>query len=202
MCMGVNEQYVSYYDEIIKGHSYIDTRLSIQTAVSDFLAQTFFGKDFNRIIYTDPENAFRKRIERLAKGIDSPDIFISDLKLPFCSYNLSSAPEIIKTAASSEWAGYYDEHLDQNMHFISTKQNCNVQFWFSNSEDASIAYKIALRESLAEYPIRYIQEIFWRDTTIEYPIWITVKKVVAGKEAFNETEWLENNHLFPLNRHC
>lgn len=195
--MSREEQYLGYYNDILQGHSYIDTRLSIQTAVADFLAQTFFGKDFSRVIYTNPEYAFRKRIERLAHGIDE-NIFISNLELPFCSFNLSTSTETIKTAAASEWAGYYDETIDQRMHFINVLQKCNVQMFFNRSDDATVAFEIAQTEALAEAPIRYIQEVFWRNTTIEYPIWITVKKVLTGPDAFNESKWLEQNHMFAV----
>lgn len=196
--MAREEQYHGFYNEILTGHSYIDTRLSIQTAVADFLAQTFFGKDFKRVVYTNPEYAFRKRIERLSNGIENENIFTTNLQLPFCSFHLSSAPEIIKTAAASEWSGYYDESIEHRMHFINTNQKCRVQFFFDRSDDATVAFEIAQREALAEYPVRYMQEVFWRDQTIPYPIWITVKSVKAGKEAFDETEWLEKAHMFAM----
>lgn len=195
--MAREEQYKGYYNEILTNKSYIDTRLSIQTAIADFLVQTFFGKDFDRVIYTNPEYAFRRRLERLANGVKE-NLFLTDLKLPFCSFYVNGAPEIIKTAASSEWRGYYDESIEQRVHFINTLQKWTVQFFFDRSDDASIAFDIAQRESLAEYPIRYIQEVFWRNITLEQPIWITVKKVTSGNESFNESEWLEKNHLFAL----
>lgn len=203
--MGREEQYNGYYHDIFTNHSYVDTRLSIQTAVADFLAQTFFGRDFSRVVYTNPEYAFRKRLERRAHGMkeDSLDIskgrlFLTNLQLPFCSFHLSGAPEIIKTAAASEWNGYYDESIEQRMHFVNTLQKCTVQFFFDRSDDATAAFEIAQTESLAEYPIRYIQDIFWRDRTIPFPVWITVKKVVAGNDSFNQTEWLEKNHMFAM----
>lgn len=196
--MAREEQYRGYYDSIIQNKSYIDTRLSIRIAVADFLAQTFFGKDFSRVIYTNPEFAFRKRLERLANGVENESIFVTDLQLPFCSFHLSGAPEIIKTAAASEWRGYYDEDLEQRMHFINTLQKCTVQFYFARTDDATVAFDIAQRESLAEYPIRYIQEIFWRNTTLKFPVWITVKKVRAGNESFDETKWLSQNHMYAM----
>ena len=203
--MGREEQYRGYYHDIFTSHSYVDTRLSIQTAVADFLAQAFFGRDFSRVIYTNPEYSFRKRLERRSNGFKEGDLdirderlFLSNLQLPFCSYHLSGAPEIIKTAAASEWKGYYDESIEQRMHFVNTLQKCTVQFFFDRSDDATAAFRIAQRESLAEYPIRYIQEIFWRDRTIPFPVWITVKKVTAGNDSFNETEWLEKAHMFAM----
>lgn len=205
MFMAREEQYQGYYHEIYTSHSYVDTRLSIQTAVADFLAQTFFGRDFSRVIYTNPEYSFRKRLERRSNGFKEDDLdltneglFLSNLQLPFCSYHLSGAPEIVKTAAASEWNGYYDESIEQRMHFVNTVQKCSVQFFFDRSDDATVAFRIAQREALAEYPIRYVQEIFWRNQTIPYPVWITVKKVTAGNDAFNETEWLEKAHMFAM----
>lgn len=196
--MSREEQYYGFYNSILSGHSYVDTRLSIQTAVADFLAQTFFGQDFSRVIYTNPEFAFRKRIERLANGIENENLFANSLQLPFCSFHLSGAPEIIKTAAASEWSGYYDDSIGHQMHFINTLQKCTVQFFFDRSDDATVAFEIAQTESLAEYPVRYIQDIFWRDTTIKFPVWITVKKVTAGNDSFNESEWLTQNHMFAM----
>lgn len=195
--MSREEQYYGYYDSILRGKSYIDNRLSIQTAVADFLAQTFFGKDFSRVIYTNPEYAFRKRIETLANGIEE-NIFINNLQLPFCDFYLDGAPEITKTMSASEWAGFYDESIDQQMHFFNTLQKCTVQFFFDRSDDATVAFEIAQAESLAAYPVRYIQEIFWRNKTIQVPVWITVKTVTAGNASFNESDWLEKNHLFAL----
>lgn len=196
--MAVEEQYKGYYDSIMVGKSYIDLRLSVQTCIADFLAQTFFGKDFSRVIYTNPEYAFRKRIERQANGIQGENIFLTDLKLPFCSFNLNGAPQIIKSVSASEWRGYYDETIEHRMHFINTLQKCTVQFYFNRSDDATVAFDIAQRESLSEYPIRYIQEVFWRNTTLQIPIWLTLKNLKAGNESFNESEWLERNHMFAI----
>lgn len=195
--MAREEQYLSYYNDILQGKSYIDNRLSIQTAIADFLAQTFFGKDFSRVVYTNSEYAFRKRIESLAHGINE-NIFISNLELPFCNFFLDGQPEITKTMSASEWAGYYDESLDQQIHFFNTLQKCTVQFFFDRSDDATVAFEIAQTESLATYPIRYIQDVFWRNKTIQVPIWITVKKVTAGNESFNESEWLNKSHIFAM----
>lgn len=196
--MSREEQYKSYYDNILTGHSYVDTRLSLQTAISDFLAQTFFGKDFSRVIYTNPEFAFRKRVERLANGIQDENLFLSTLSLPFCSFCLQGNPEIIKTATASIWSGYYDTSIERQMHFINTKQKVSVQFFFDRSDDLTVAYEIAQVEALGEYPIRYIQDVFWRNQSIPFPIWITVKNVKAGNDMFNETAWLEQNHLFAM----
>lgn len=195
--MAREEQYRAYYDSILSGKSYIDNRLSIQTAVADFLAQTFFGKDFKRVVYTSANYAFRKRIEALAHGVDE-NIFISSLELPFCNYHLDGQPEITKTMSASEWNGYYDEELDQQIHFYNTLQNCTVQFFFDRSDDATVAFEIAQTESLAGYPVRYIQDVFWRNKTIKMPVWITVKKVTAGNASFNEADWLERNHMFAM----
>lgn len=191
------EQHLAYYDNILQGKSYIDNRLSIQTAVADFLAQTFFGKDFKRVVYTSPNYAFRKRIEALAHGIDE-NVFISNLELPFCSYYLDGQPEIIKTMSASEWNGYYDESIGHRVHFYNTVQKCSVQFFFDRSDDATVAFEIAQTESLAGYPIRYIQDVFWRNKTIPIPVWITIKKVTAGNESFNEAAWLEKSHMFAM----
>lgn len=196
--MAREEQYRGYYDSILTNKSYIDTRLSVKTAIADFLSYTFFGKDYSRVIYTNPEYAFRKRLERLANGIESENLNITDLQLPFCSYFLSGAPEIIKTAAASEWKGYYDDVTGHKLHFINTKQKCTVQFWFARTDDATIAFDIAQREALAEYPIRYVQSVFWRNKTLDIPIWITVKSVQAGNESFNESEWLNKNRMFAM----
>lgn len=195
--MAREEQYLSYYNDILQGKSYIDNRLSIQTAIADFLAQTFFGKDFSRVVYTNSEYAFRKRIESLAHGIDE-NIFISSLELPFCNFYLDGQPEITKTMSASEWAGYYDTSLDQQIHFFNTLQHCSVQFFFDRSDDATVAYEIAQTEALAGYPIRYIQDVFWRNKTIQVPVWITIKKITAGNSAFNESEWLTKSHMFAM----
>lgn len=195
--MAREEQYLSYYNDILQGKSYIDNRLSIQTAIADFLAQTFFGKDFSRVVYTNSEYAFRKRIESLAHGIDE-NIFVSSLELPFCNFYLDGQPEITKTMSASEWAGYYDESLNQQIHFFNTLQKCTVQFFFDRSDDATVAYEIAQTEALAGYPIRYIQDVFWRNKTIQVPVWITVKKITAGNSAFNESDWLTKSHMFAM----
>lgn len=195
--MAREEQRHAYYDEILQGKSYIDNRLAIQTAVADYLAHAFFGKDTKRVVYTNPEYAFRRRVETLAKGIDN-QVIISSLDLPFCSFYLDGAPKIIKTAAASEWNGYYDEELDQRIHFYNTLQGCTVQFFFERSDDATVAFEIAQTESLAGYPIRYSQDIIWRNKTLQLPIWITVKEVKAGNESFDESAWLNQAHMFAV----
>ena len=195
--MSVEQQHKAYYDSIFQGKSYIDNRLAIQTAVSDFLAQAFFGKDFKRVVYTNPEYAFRKRIEALAHGVEE-NIFISSLELPFCSFYLDGAPKIIKTMSASEWSGYYDEEIEQQMHFWNTTQGCTVQFFFDRSDDATAAFEIAQGEMLAGAPIRYIQEVMWRNKTLKLPVFITIKDVTVGNDAFNESDWLEKSHMFAL----
>lgn len=192
------EEHRGYYDSILRGKSFIDIRLSIQTAVQDFLVQTFFGKDFNRVVYTNPEYAFRKRIEVLSNGIENENIFINNLQLPFCNYWLSSSPKIEKTAAASEWNGYYDDSIGFDMHFYNTLQNCKVQFYFDRSDDATVAFEIAQTESLAGTPIYYQQEVLWRNKPLKIPIFIKIKDIKVGNEEFDESAWLENNHLFAM----
>lgn len=195
--MAREEQYLAYYDEILQGKSYIDNRLNIQTSVADFVSQTWFGKDLSRVVYTNPEFAFRKRIESLAKGVDEK-IFLTNLDLPFASFYLSGQPRITKTAAASEWNGYEDDEIGQRMHFFGTLQEVTVQFFFHRSDDATIAFEIAQAEQLAGYPVRYINDIYWRNRTLQVPVWITVKEVRAGNESFNESEWLKQNQMYAL----
>jgi len=191
------EQYKAFYDNILSGKSYIDNRLSIQTCLADYLSQVFFGKDMKRVVYTNPEYAFRKRIETLAKGIEET-ISFNNLQLPFCNYWLSSAPKITKTAAASEWSGYYDEEVEQQIHFFGVLQNVTAQFYFDRSDDATTAFDIAQAESLAGYPARYINEVFWRNKTLKIPVWITIKDIRVGNDQFAEHEWLDKNHMFAL----
>lgn len=195
--MAREEQHSAYYDEIIKGKSYIDTTLSVQTCVADFLANAFFGKDFRRVVYTNPEYAFRKRVEMLAKGVDE-NIFISNLDLPFCSFVLAGTPRLTKVMTASEWNGYYDESINARVHFRNTLQDVKVQFFFERYDDTQIAFDIAQVEQLGGYPIRYQQMVYWRNKEIPMPVWITVKDVKMGNESFTESEWLTKNRMYGL----
>jgi len=186
-----------YYDSILLSKNYIDIRRPIQASCADYIAQAFFGKDFKRVVYTNPEFAFRKRIETLANGIDE-NIFINNLQLPFASFYISSAPKIIKSVSASEWVGYYDEELEQRMHFTGVQQTVNVQFYFDNAEDATIAYTIALNESHSGAPARYLDMVYWRNKTLKFPVNVLVKEVKAGNESFQENEWLSKNHMYAM----
>ena len=195
--MAREEQWHAYYDEILQGRSYIDTTLSIQTCVADFLANTFFGKDFSRVIYTNPEYAFRRRVEMLAHGVNE-NIFITNLDLPFCSFHLTSSPRVTKVMTASEWSGYYDASIHSRVHFRNTLQDVKVQFYFSRIDDASVAFDIAQVEQLGGYPIRYQQMVYWRNKSIPLPVWITVKDIKVGNESFNETDRLTTNGMFGM----
>lgn len=195
--MSREEQYKGFYDEIFQGKSYIDNRLNIQTSVTDFLVNVFFGQDFSRVVYTNPEFAFRKRIEALAKGVEDK-IFFANLDLPFCNFWFSGQPKIIKTMSASEWNGYMDEDIGHQIHFFSTVQDVSVQFYFNRSDDATLAFELAQQESLAAYPVRYINDIYWRNKTLQVPVWITVKEITAGNDSFNESEWLKKNNMYAL----
>lgn len=195
--MAREEEYRAYYDEILRGKSYIDNRLNIQTSVANFIANVWFGKDYSRVVYTNPEFAFRKRIEALAKGVEDK-IYLTNLDLPFCSYYLSGQPKIVKTAAASEWNGYEDEEIGQRMHFYGTTQDVTAQFFFHRSEDATVAFELAQAEMHAGYPIRYINDIYWRNRTLQVPVWITIKDIRAGNESFSESEWLTKNQMYAL----
>lgn len=187
----------SYYNDIMTNKSWIDTTLSIQLTVADYIAQVFFGKDLTRVVYTNPEYSFRKRIESLSKGVNEK-IFFSDLQLPFASYFLSSAPKTTKDVSASEWEGYWDPDLNQRVHFRGTLQDVTVQLFYDRIDDATVAFDLAQVEAGYGYPVRYIYEVLWRNKTLQVPIWITIKDIKAGTDSFNESGFLKQNGLYAL----
>lgn len=186
-----------YYKDIHDSKNFVDVRTSIQAAVYTYLDTVFFGNE-RRMVYSDPEYAFRARLEALAKGIDGDDIFINNLQLPFGCYYLDKAPELIKSVSASEWNGYYDEDLEQYLHFYSINQSIKVILWFDRTGDAYKAFKIATNESHSQAPTRFIEKVYWRNKTLPFPIYITVKKVIAGQESFTNAEWLKRSNLYPV----
>lgn len=187
-----------YYDSILQSKNYIDMRRPIQVCVMDYISQVFFGKDFSRVLYTDPAYAFRKRLETLANGIDGDQIFITNLQLPFATFYISSAPKITKSVSASEWSGYYDEELDQRIHFSSILQDVKVQFYFDNMEDATVAYTLAMQESHSRFPVRFFDEVYWRNKPAKLPLYITIKDIHAGNESFNENDKLKAARMFAM----
>lgn len=188
-----------YYNSIQTSKNYIDMRQTVKIAVYDYICNVFFGKDESRIVYSDPKYAFRARLESLAQGIeDSDNIFINNLQLPFGSFYLTSQPKIIKSVSASEWSGYYDRDLEYYLHFYNFTQNCKVQLWYNQSDDMEIARSIANLESHSSTPARYIENIYWRNKTLAIPVFITVKKITCGQEAFTRSEWLSKSQLWPV----
>lgn len=196
--MGIEQTYKSYYDSIIAGKSYMDTRASVRYAISDYLAHLFFGIDFTRVIYTNPEYAFRKRLETLANGIETINggIQYTDLQLPFASYNFISEPKIIKSVSASEWVGYYDETLEDYLHFMNVEMQAKVQLFFYGANDLAVAHRIALTESHSKFPVKYLQDIYWRNKTLKLPVFITIDNIKTSNDfGKNETQWLSENHM-------
>lgn len=196
--MGIEQTYKSYYDSIIAGKSYMDTRASVRYAISDYLAHLFFGIDFTRVIYTNPEYAFRKRLETLANGIDTTNggIQYTDLQLPFASYNFISEPKIIKSVSASEWVGYYDEALEDYLHFMNVEMQAKVQLFFYGANDLAVAHRIALTESHSKFPVKYLQDVYWRNKTLKLPVFITIDNIKTSNDfGKNETQWLSENHM-------
>lgn len=197
--MGVELFEKSYYDEVYRSKNYIDMTTACKVAVNDYISHIFFGGDASRLVYSDPEYAFRDRIESLAKGVDDDSgIFLNNLQLPFASYFLTTKPEIIKSASSSELYGYYLNTHDDYIHFYNTKRQCQVQLWFNNYNDAEAAYRIALTESHSQYPIRYEEKIYWRNRGIGIPVNILIKKITYGLKSFTKSEWLKTSKMFPM----
>lgn len=186
-----------YYDKILLSKNYVDTRRPIQVCVADYMAQVFFGQDFKRVVYSNPEFAFRKRVEQLALGIEE-NIFISNVQLPFASFYLADSPKIIKSVSASEWMGYYDEWAEQYMHFIGIEQSVKVQFYFDNTDDATIAYNLALTEMHTKKPMRYVDEIYWRNKTVLLPVYIVIDNITAGNASFAEQEKLNKARMFAM----
>ena len=198
--MGIEQTYKAYYDSILSGKSYFDTRASVRYAISDYLAHLFFGLDFTKIVYTNPEYAFRKRLETLANGIEATNgIEYADLQLPFASYNFTSEPKIIKSVSASEWMGYYDETLEDYLHFVNVEMGAKVQLFFYGANDLAVAHRIALIESHSKFPVKYLQAIYWRNKTLPLPVFITIDSIKTSNDfGKNETQWLTENHMHAM----
>lgn len=196
--MAQEEQHLGYYDSILQGKSYIDDRTQIQFTILSYISTVFFGQDLSRVVYTNPEYAFRKRLEGLGKGIDMENLSLTNLQLPFASFSLTNAPEIIKSVSASEWNGYYIEELGHRLFFSNEVYKSSVQFWFHRSDDAAVAFRIAQSEKHSDYPFKAIQTVYWRNKELQIPVFITIRNITAGNENFNETEWLNKNHIFAM----
>lgn len=195
--MAIEQEERGYYNKIATSKNYIDMTRSLQVAAWDYISKVFFGGDYKRVLYTNPEYAFRKRIEYLAKGIDG-DIYVNNLNLPFASFYSTGYPKIIKSVSASMWHGYYDEIMDQRFHFYGINQTFNVQFYFYRSDDLRIAHTMALAESHSKAPVRYIEETYWRNKILSLPVFMTIKEIKVGNESFNESQWLTQNHMYAM----
>ena len=196
----------TYYDSIKTSLNYIDMMSSIQACIWDYMAHVFFGGDLTRVLYTDAITAFRSRLLQLGDGIDEDEInqgkdkqfFIANAQFPFASFALTGAPQIIKDRSSSLMQGYYDESIHQYVHFWNEEQGAKVQIFFDRVDDMAIGYKLAQAESHSKAPMKYLENIGWRGKILPVPIFITVDKVVAGQDAFTNSEFLKTNGLFPV----
>jgi hypothetical protein len=52
-----------FFSSDLTDKKFIDIHLSVKVAIEWFLAQEFYKGDMTRIMYSEPEIAFRKRIE-------------------------------------------------------------------------------------------------------------------------------------------
>ena len=196
--MAIEEISHNYYESSTTSKNYIDTRLSSKIAVFNYLVRAFYGKDTTRLVYSEPDFAFRARLNTLAKGVDGEDIFVNNLQLPFGSFWITKPCDIIKSASCSEMLGIYSKELEYYIHFFEVKQYFNAILWFDKEEDCNAAYIMALAESHSGAPYRFIDKIYWRSKGLAMPHQVYVKKVSLGKQSTTFDKFLSENKMFTV----
>ena len=193
--MAIEEQKTGYYDSLITSKNYVDSRLSAKVATFNYLDRAFFGEDVSRLVYAEPQYAFRSRLESLAKGIDGENIFVNNLDLPFGSFWVTNPPEIIKSASCSEMLGLYSKELEYYVHFFEVKHKMKAILWFTNFNECEAAYTVALAESHSGNPYRFINNVYWRGKGLGLPNYVYIRKVSMGNQSTTFDKFLSSNHL-------
>lgn len=196
--MAIEEIKHNYYESSTTSKNYVDSRLSSKIAVFNYLVRAFFGKDTSRLVYAEPDFAFRARLNALAKGVQEGDLFLNNLQLPFGSFWITDPPEIIKSASCSELLGIYSRELEYYMHFFEVKQKFNAIIWFDREDDCNAAYTMALAESHSQAPYIYVDKIYWRSKGLAMPHEVCIKKVNLGKQSTTFDKFLSENRMFAL----
>lgn len=193
--MAIEEQTSGYYDSVITSKNYVDSRLSSKIATFNYLDEAFFGQDASRLIYAEPEYAFRSRLESLAKGLDENELFVNNLQLPFGTFWVTDPPEIIKSASCSEMLGLYSTELEYYLHFFEVKHKMRAILWFTNFNECEAAYTIGLAESHSGNPYRFINNIYWRGKGLALPNYVYIRKVSMGNKSTTFDKFLSANKL-------
>jgi hypothetical protein len=193
-----------FFSSDLTDKKFIDIHLSVKVAIEWFLAQEFYKGDMTRIMYSEPEIAFRKRIEYNDKK-DSYDedaeIAPESLNLPFSSYYASSDPEPddrpSSVSAAQSIIGEWDNEYEMNIRSLAVKQTYKITMFVARRDEARLVQQLYLWESQPKYPLRIYHTIELRNNNLSVPINLTIENINTNPD-YKERDWLTKNRIFPI----
>ncbi len=183
------------------GSHFIDTHISQKIAIEYFLSQVVFKGDLKRIIYSQDNMAFRKRVELVDTSEKEENISLTSLDLPFgCYYRTKGYEPTDRVGgyqSTTAITGFYDEETDSWLRWQSVTSEYEATLFFSRQDDLRVASQLLFWEKNPESPITLATVIQYRKHNFYLPVFITIKDIDEATQ-YKESDSLKQNRIFPI----
>lgn len=188
---------------------YIDPYECNCLAIEYFLSRVIFhdkdGKpDGTRIIYAQDDMAWKERIQKMdSEGFDeNTKVNVTTLNLPFSNYwrNKGAEPDDREASvtAAQMVIGDYDPLTFNFLKAMAIKTTFEGSLWFSNWDDAEVAYNLLHWEQNPKGPVWIYTPVKWYGVHLLIPSFITIDDLQLHPN-YKESEWLETSKIIPIN---
>lgn len=187
---------------------YIDIHNSICVSIESLLATLIFRKDFSRIVYSTPENAFRTRMRLMDASnkdfdvLDKNSLKSENLNLPFASYcktgEFEDDDRIAAVNASQSIIGDYIESAGQYIRSLATKSTYKAVIYVSTQKNVRMVAQLLHWDQSPKQPIWVQHTVNWHGERLNIPCNITIENVDTNP-SYEEKDFLEQARIFPIN---
>ena len=188
-----------YYDQVQLPYNVSEQIFAIRERLDNFLAKIFFNKDTSRIIFSDPEYSYRRRIEQLGEldGLSSYDA----LQLPFLSYyspagwekdTRAGARQLSSTTQKINW-GPDNSGIEAQVTHAQRDYECIALF--STMRDAEIAQTL-----LQWWEDRIVQDeysLVTSDTKVLFPLSIELTSSILDTGQYLDV-WSKSQNMIAV----
>lgn len=186
---------------------FIDIHNSICIAIESLLATLVFRKDFSRIVYSTPENAFMKRISLMDASNKDFDVLSKDslksenLNLPFASYckvgEFEDDDRAASVNASQSIIGDYIEEAGQYIRSLAVKSKYKATIYVATQKNVRNVAQLLHWDQSPKQPIWISNDVIWHGQKLRIPCNITIENVDTNP-SYEEKTFLEQARIFPI----
>ena len=147
--------------------------------------------------------AFKDRIQKMdSEGFDENTLInVTSLNLPFTNYcrNKGAEPDDREASVSAAQMviGDYDPLTFNFLKAMAIKTTFEGTMWFSNWDDAEVAYNLLHWEQNPKGPIWIYTPVNWYGVNLLIPSFITIEELDLHPD-YKEAEWLETSKIVPV----